>query len=146
MRSDMPYMAFIVFMTRAEVIRRYKIPTHLEEELLAAMPVASTHNGKPVYLESQVDAFLKERFPYEPSAIPHDKVPSARPRGGRKVETDHEAMFALELKKHGQSIKEIVSAMKDKWPHRKDSLNPDSVRKTIARYEKRRQRKCGLIR
>lgn len=146
MRSDMPYMGLIVFMTRAEVIRRYLIPKHLEQELLAGMPVAFTHNDKPVYLESQVDAFLKSRFPYEPSAIPYDKVPGARPRGGRKVETDHEAMFALELKKRGQSIKDIVRAMKDKWPHRKESLNPDAVRKTVARYEKRQQRKCGLIR
>lgn len=146
MRCDMAYMGLIVFMSRAEVIRRYGIPRQLQGELLSAMPVATTRSGRPVYLESQVDAFLKERFPYGPSPIPYETVQSARPRGGRKVETDHEAMFALELKKQRHSIKDIVRAMKDKWPHRKNSFNPDAVRKTIARYEKRQQQKCGLIR
>jgi hypothetical protein len=138
-------MGLLVFMNRAEVIRKSRIPKSLQEELMSAMPVATVQKGKPVYLESQVDAFLRERFG-EPKPMPYEKVQGARPRGGRKVTTEQEAIFALELKRQGKSLKEIVSAMKAQWPARKDCLNPESVRKTMTRHEKRRAGYCGLIR
>lgn len=135
----MSYMGLIVFMTRAEVITRYRIPKHLHGELFTDMPVATVQKGKPVYLESQVDAFLRERFPH-PTPMPYQKVQSARPRGGRRVTTDHEAMYALELKGRNVVMKDILLAMKQKWPERKDFFNVDSIRKSMSRYEKRQQR------
>lgn len=135
----MSYMGLIVFMTRAEVITRYRIPKHLHAALFADMPVATVQKEKPVYLESQVDAFLQERFPH-PTPMPYQKVQSARPRGGRRVTTDHEAMHALHLKGDHKTLKEIVAAMKLKWPERKDYFNVDSIRKSMSRYEQRQQR------
>lgn len=135
----MSYMGLIVFMTRAEVISRYRIPRHLHAELFADMPVATVQNGKPVYLESQVDAFLRGRFP-QSTPGPYQKVIGARPRGGRRVTTAHEAMFALHLKGEHKTLKEIVAAMKLKWPERKDYFNVDSIRKSMSRYEQRQQR------
>ena len=132
----MSSMGLLVFMAKAEVVRKYRIPKHLQQELLSEMPVATVQKGKPVYLESQVDAFLRERFPH-PTPIPYEKVMGARPRGGRRVTTAHEAMYALELKKQGKSLKEIVVALKQKWPERKDYFNVDSIRKSMCRYEKR---------
>lgn len=132
----MSYMGLIVFMTRAEVITRYRIPKHLHAELFADMPVATLQKGKPVYLESQVDAFLQERFP-KPTPVPYQRVKGARPRGGRRVTTDHEAMYALHLKGEEKTLKEIVVALKQKWPERKDYFNPDSIRKSMSRHEKR---------
>lgn len=135
----MSYMGLIVFMTRAEVITRYRIPKHLHAELFADMPFATVQKGKPVYLESQVDAFLRERFPH-PIPMPYQKVRGARPRGGRRVTTDHEAMYALELKGRNTVMKDIVLALKQKWPERKDYFNVDSIRKSMCRHEKRQQR------
>lgn len=135
----MSYMGLVVFMTRAEVITRYRIPRHLHAELFADMPVATVQKGTRVYLESQVDAFLREHFPH-PTPMPYQKVQGARPRGGRRVTTDHEAMYALELKGRHYSLKEIMVALKQKWPERKDSFNVESIRKSMSRYEKRQQR------
>ncbi len=135
----MSYMGLIVFMTSAEVITRYRIPKHLHAELFADMPVATVQKGKPVYLESHVDAFLREHFPHPPP-VPYQKVQSARPRGGRRVTTAHEAMFALQLKGRGDSMKDIMVALKRKWPERKDYFNVDAIRKSMSRHEKRQQR------
>lgn len=137
----MSSLGLIIFMTRAEVIRKYRIPKHLHDELFAEMPVAGMNDGKPLYFEGQVDAFLQERFPYRPAIAPYQRVQGARPRGGRRVTTDHEAMYALFLKSQGNSMKETVTALKQRYPERKDYLNQDSVRKSIYRYEKRQAMK-----
>ena len=134
----MSSMGLLVFMNRAEVIRKSRIPKSLQENLMSAMPVATVQNGKPVYLESQVDAFLREHF-LHPTPVPYQKVRSARPRGGRRVTTAHEAMFALQLKGRGHSMKDIMIALKRKWPERKDYFNVDAIRKSMSRYEKRQQ-------
>jgi len=137
----------LVTMSRAEVIKKYRLdrlPKHLRDELLAAMPVAATNDGKPVYFEGQVDAFLLERFPYPPAPAHYERVVSARPRGGRRITTNDEAIYALELKKEGKTYYEIVPLMKTKWPKRAHAFNIDSVRKTVQRYEKRMQK--GSIR
>ena len=136
----MSALGLIVFMTKEEVITRYRIPEHLLERLLANMPVATTRNGAPVYLESQVDAFLRNRFPYPPTVAPYQNVQGGRPRGGRKVATAHEAEYALTLKRQDKTMKEIVAALKDKFPSRKQFFSTDSVRKTMERHEKRRRR------
>jgi hypothetical protein len=137
----MQYLEALTFMTKAEVIRKYKIPEHLQAELFAEMPVAGTNDGKPLYFEGQVDAFLQERFPYRPTPAPYQRVQGARPRGGRKVTTDHEAMYALFLKSQGNSMKEIVTALKIRYPERKDYFTTDAVRKCMERYEMRQARK-----
>lgn len=138
----MSYMALNVFMPRADVIKRYRMPRHLHTDLFKEMPVATVQNGKPVYLESQVDAFLRERFPH-PTPIPYQKVMGARPRGGRRVTTDHEALFAIQMKKEGKTMKQIVKAMKEKWPERAEDFNISSVGKTIWRYECRQSRQSN---
>ena len=137
----MSSLGLIIFMTRAEVIRKYRIPKHLHEELFAEMPVATMQKGRPLYHEHQVDCFFKERFSY-PTPAPYERVQSARPRGGRKVTTDHEAIYALDLKSQGMSVADIATAMKNKWPLSKDRFYPDAVRKCMERYEKRQARRC----
>lgn len=131
----------IQFMTRSEVISRHRIPKHLQEELFKDMPVATMSEGKPLYVKWQVKAFLKEKFPYPPAVAPFEKVVSMRPRGGRKVTTDEEAIYARDLKKEGKSYKEIVSLMKIRFPERAETFTVGSVPKCIARYEKREERK-----
>jgi hypothetical protein len=138
----MLYLESLTFMTKEQVIEKCCIPELLQEELFAKMPVAVMQNGKPLYFESQVDAFLQEWFSYHPTGSQYQKVHGARPRGGRKVSTDEEAIFALSLKSASKSLKEIVTAMKTKWPNRKDKFTPDAVRKTMARYEQRQERMC----
>ena len=135
-------MGLLVFMNRAEVIRKSRIPKSLQTDLMSAMPVATVQKGKPVYLESQVDAFLRERFPH-PTPTPYQKVQSARPRGGRRVTTDHEALFAIQMKKECKTMKHIVKAMKEKWPERAEDFNISSVGKTIWRYECRQSRQSN---
>lgn len=139
----MSYLEALTFMTKEQVIKKCKlhlIPKHLQAELLTEMPVAVWIDGKPRYFEGAVDAFLQERFPYRPAVAPYQRVQGARPRGGRKVTTDHEAMYALFLKKEGKSLRETVTAMKAKWPERKDYFKEDAVRKCMERYEKRQEK------
>ncbi len=97
----MSSLAFVVFMTRAEVIREYRIPSHLQEALFTDMPVAATRDGEHLYHEHQVDCFFQERYRYKQVEMPYQKVQGARPRGGRKVTTAHEAEYALFLKSEG---------------------------------------------
>ena len=137
----MSTMELCVFMNKTEVIRTYRIPKHLQKDLFADMPIATMEKGRPVYLESQVDAFLQGRFPYHPAPAPYQKVQGARPRGGRKATTDDVAEYALSLKVKGMTLKEIASACRRKWPDRPDTLKNDAVRKTMSRYEERQARK-----
>lgn len=141
----MSHLELLTFMTKEQVVRKYNLhllPKYLQAALFAEMPVAGTSDGKPLYFQGQVDAFLQERFPFRQVNAPYQKVQGVRPRGGRKVTTDDEAMYALSLKKAGKSLKEIVTAMKTKWPDCKDRFTPDAVRKTMARHERRQERMC----
>ena len=55
------------FFTAAELADEYRLPMHIQNQLLSeVLPVETTDQGKPLYLEAHVDAWLSARYSVSP--------------------------------------------------------------------------------
>lgn len=55
------------FFTAAELAEEYRLPMHIQNQLLSeVLPVETTDQGKPLYLEAHVDAWLSARYSVSP--------------------------------------------------------------------------------
>lgn len=55
------------FFTSTDLIAEYRLPKHIHDELFVeVVPVEKTDQGKPLYLESHVDAWLTARYAVPP--------------------------------------------------------------------------------
>ncbi len=135
-----------MFETRAQVVKRCRIPKQLEAEVFAGMPVSAYVDGKPFYGDSAADEYLKRTYGCGYFSPPsYEKVLSARPEGGRKVTTDEVAIYAMQLKAEGKTLKEIWSACRKQFPDGVGCRTAEQLRATMRRHDERMKKKCGSI-
>ena len=135
-----------MFETRAQIVKRCRIPKQLEEEVFAGMPVSRHVDGKPFYGNVSADEYLNRTYGCGYFSPPsYEKVLSSRPDGGRKVTTDEIAIYAVQLKAEGKTLKEIWSACRKQFPDSAGCRTAEQLRATMRRHDVRMKKKCGSI-
>ena len=135
-----------MFETRAQVVKRCRIPKQLEAEVFAGMPVSRYVEHKPFYADCVADEYLKRTCGCGYWSPPsYEEVLSARPKGGRKVTTGETALYAIRLKAEGKTLKEIWSACRKQFPDGGGCRTHEQVRATMRRYEERMKKKVDQI-
>lgn len=55
------------FFTSVELADEYRLPIHIQNQLLSeVLPVDTTDQGEPLFLEAHVDAWLTARYSVSP--------------------------------------------------------------------------------